>query len=223
MKILFLLFCIFLSFHSHGASYHAYGLKMRLLSADIDIMQHDSKYEIKTQSKARGMLSLFIHAQSIFNTSGTINNDILTVQQFFMQNKDKKNTETVHVDFTQKPGFMDYQSALLHLMRQQTHQTQELLVSDGKRDMKITFLYEGAVDLAPIYKNQTGIGQAYSVRIDILQGKKSGWFFKRVNQGEKSPLTLYFKDNQLALASFDTGVLGTLYIVKEAQDDKNTK
>ena len=225
MKIFFYVFCVFFVWTSPvnaetmNAVYRAEGLKIPLLSGYINMNLTKNDYHLETSAVAKGLLAAFIHAQTVFETKGKIEGDTLTVLDSSMKMKDGKTIETTRPNFENKKGYLDYQSLLLHLMRQKEKKTHSVLVSDGKRDMEIRLLYGGEKELSSVYKGLSGTAENWSVRIKILSGKKKGWFFKRINEDTHSPLQLYFvsegNHKSLMLGTFDTGVVGKLYIVRE--------
>ncbi len=232
MKIFFYLFIFFFSCHVHGVSlnshYEAHGMNMVLLTADIRTVLDKNTYFIETKAKSKGLLSLFIHPETIFQTQGKFFKSGLKVTDSVMKIKSGKEVEVVRQNFDKKPTYVDYQSILIHLMNTTSKSNQTLFVSDGKRDMQVDITYQGIHSLERIHSELSGEADAYSVRIRILNGKKKGWFFKRMQEEKESPLWLYMKKNkdtdknELVLSTFDTGVLGRLYIIrKETNHAKN--
>lgn len=209
------------SVHAETATavYRAEGLNITLLSSQISLDLSDTDYKIETTAVAQGILALFIHAQTVFETTGKIKGDSLKITDSVMKLKDNHSIEVKRPSFADKPEYIDYQSLLVHLMRLKTKQTHSVLVSDGKRDMEIQLIYGGEKELSSVYKKLNGKAENWSVRIKVLNGKKKGWFFKRINEEIQSPLQLYFlSENQhrsLILGTFDTGVVGKLFIVRE--------
>lgn len=226
MKTLFFILSAFFMFAPIAQSaetalrYRAVGLNMPLLEAVINLKEDAEAYTINTRADAKGLLALFIHAQTIFETKGYMRGDSFVISESVMKTKDKKQIVRIPQNFADKEGYMDYQTLLLHLRRNQEKQTHSVLVSDGKRDMRITLLYEGQKELSVVYKGLSGLADKWSVRIEILSGKKKGWFFERMGQGKESPLSLYMQETadglkELVLGVFDTGIIGELFIVKE--------
>ena len=229
MKTLFcILFCFFSFLMSEAvcaksfeSTYEAQGMNMVLLSADISIETNQTGYMINTHSYARGILSLFIDSETIFQTRGKFEQNRLKIIDSVMKNKKRKYIRTTQQNFNEKQGFIDYQSILIELMRLSDVQSHTFYVSDGKRDMRITLTYEGKRDLSEINSGLTGQADAYSVQIDVIAGKKKGWFFERMRESQKSPLRLYMQADEqigektLIAATFDTGVIGKLYIVRK--------
>lgn len=225
MKIFFYVFCFFfvwtssVNAESINAVYRAEGLNIPLLSGYINMNLTEKDYHLETSAVAKGLLAVFVHAQTVFETKGKIEGDTLTILDSSMKMKDGKTIETIRPNFQNKKGYLDYQSLLLHLMKLKEKKTHSVLVSDGKRDMEIQLLYGGEKDLSSVYEKLSGKAENWSVRIKILSGKKKGWFFKRINEDVHSPLQLYLipeKDQKsLILGTFDTGVVGKLYIVRE--------
>lgn len=230
MKVFFTFFVIFFTIPvlaiQYQSKYVATGLGMDLLTADMMIDMTNTDYTIQTNSVAKGILSLFIHSKTAFYTKGKIQGSRLTVLESSMKNTDGKKTDKTVWNFAEKQDFIDYQSVLIHLMRLQKNGTQTVQVSDGKRDMLITLTDEGERNLAEIYPQLSGNVQAYSVRIKITGGKKSGWFFKRIQEEKISPMWLYMQKEEnmhsLVLSTFDTGIIGQLYIIrKEFKNEEN--
>ncbi|MBQ9089803.1 MAG: hypothetical protein IJY58_02010 [Alphaproteobacteria bacterium] len=232
MKIFFYLIIFFFSFQAYAVSfksrYEAQGMNMVLLSADIDTVLTNDTYYIETKAKSKGILSLFIHPETIFQTQGRKTKSGLKVIDSVMKIKSGKEIEVIRQNFDKKTDFIDYQSVLVYLMKLSVPSNQKLFVSDGKRDMQVDVMYQGKQVLSDVHQDLTGEADAYSVRIKILSGKKKGWFFKRMQEEKKSPLWLYMKknektgQNELVLSTFDTGILGRLYIIqKETEYEKN--
>lgn len=221
-------FCILFCFFSFTASavsfestYEARGLNMVLLSANMSVDMNDKAYAINTHSYSRGILSLFIDAETIFQTQGLFKKDGLQVIDSVMKNKSGKKIKTTRQNFEDKLNYLDYQSVLIELMRLPKEESHTFLISDGKRDMKAVLTYEGVHSLSEIDSTLTGTADAYSVRIEVIAGKKKGWFFERMKESKKSPLWLYLQNDDtigektLVAGVFDTGVLGKLYIVRK--------
>ncbi len=213
---------------SFEAVYEAQGLNMKLLSADMSVSIDKTSYSIQTDARARGILSLFIHQNTLFKTSGEIIDNKLHVMDSMMQTRSGKRIETTRQNFKEKINYIDYQSVLIELMQNINSQNHVVFVSDGKRDMRITLTAEGEKKLSEIYPAMPGKAEAYSVQIEVVGGKKKGWFFERMRTAQKSPLWLYMQPNaktgekMLVLSTFDTGVIGSLYIVlKEIKNVEN--
>ncbi len=232
MKTFFCILVIFFSSVAHALSfdavYEAQGLNMTLLSANMAVQIDKSNYRIQTDAQALGILSLFIHQKTVFQTIGTIGDNKLTVIDSVMQTRSGKRIETTRQNFKDKINYIDYQSVLIELIRFNNYKNHTLFLSDGKRDMRVTLTAEGKKELSQIYPTLQGKAQAYSVRIDVIGGKKKGGFFERMREAETSPLWLYMQPNEqtgekmLVLSTFDTGVIGSLYIIlKEVKNVKN--
>lgn len=205
-----------------SAVYRAEGLNMVLLEAKMDLKADEQAYDIHTKATAKGVLALFIHAQTEFETKGRIVDEEIQVDESVMKTKDNKKIVRIPQNFTDKPEYLDYQSLLLHLLRIKEPETHTVLASDGKRDMRITLIYDGQKELSSVYKRLKGSAHKWSVRIDVIGGKKNGWFFERMREGASSPLSLYIKENEqgeksLVLGVFDTGVIGQLFVVKDGE------
>ncbi len=234
MKTFFCILCVFFSCLAHAVSfdamYEAEGLNMTLLSADMSVKLNDTDYTIQTNAAARGILSLFIHENTIFKTIGTISDNQLRVSDSMMQTRSGKQIKTVHQNFKDKVNYIDYQSVLIELILKSFDKNYILYISDGKRDMRVTLIPEGEIELSEIYPLLQGKAETYSVQIEVVAGKKKGWFFERMRTAKKSPLRLYMQPNDaigrkmLVLSTFDTGVIGSLYIVlKEIKNVENKK
>lgn len=206
---------------SFDSVYEAKGLNMTLLSADMSIVSDNSSYAIETHSYARGILSLFIDSETIFQTKGLYQKEDLKVLDSVMKNKNDGKIRTTRQNFEEKAGYIDYQSALIELMRLTDEKTQTFLIADGKRDMEVVLTYEGEKDLSLLDSSLSGTAQAYSVRVTVIAGKKKGWFFKRMREAKESPLWLYLQNDEsvggktLVAGTFDTGILGKLHIIRK--------
>ncbi len=232
MKILFCILCIFFSTLVQGATYNAVyeaqGLNMTLLSADMKLTIDDNTYAMRTTAEAQGILAMFIHQNTIFDTTGKITSNGLRITDSMMQTRSGKQIKTVRPNLKDKPDYIDYQSVLIELINMENVKEKTLMISDGKRDMRATLTYEGERELPKIYPSLSGNAEVWSVRIDVISGKKKGWFFERLRESQVSPLRLYMQPSELTgkkmlvLSTFDTGVLGSLYIVlKEFKNAEN--
>ncbi len=235
MKIIFLLLLFFFSSPVlavvYQLDYSAYGMGLNLLSARIDIDLTPQKATLQTVSQTRGMLSFFLDSKTQFDTTVKINKNQYIIEQSSMINiKNKKPVRTVW-NFEEKQNFIDYQTILAAMMHEKVKgENHSFLVSDGKRDMNITLMYQGVVELPPNDKMFfAGKAEKYDVSVDILSGKKKGWFFQRMKE-HPGALSLYFAriesyDNPiLVLGTFDTGVLGNISIyLSQIKQDHSSK
>ncbi len=224
MKILFLCCALFFAGSvnaGYNAVYQTYGAGMNLLSAHMAVSISDTIYKITTSSETKGILSLFLDARNVFDTAGRINKGSYTDIVYSMTGLDDGQVEKTTVLFNDKPGFIDYQTTMLWLMQLVSPATQVMSVSDGKRDIEMTWVYEGK-KLVPTRKTCLYQGKAdvYALKLRITGGKRSGWFFKKIQESVISPFRLYFApvdefDSVLVFSTFDTGVVGTLDICLE--------
>lgn len=235
MKIIFLLLLFFFSYPVgaviYQLDYNAYGMGLNLLSARIDVDLTPQKTTLQTISQTRGMLSFFLDSKTQFNTSAKINKDQYIIEQSSMINIKKETPVRTVWNFEEKQNFIDYQTILAAMMHERVKgKNRSFLVSDGKRDMNIRLAYQGAVELLPNDKTFfEGMAEKYDVSVDILSGKKKGWFFQRMKE-HPGALSLYFariepyENPILVLGTFDTGVLGNISIyLSQINPDHSTQ
>ncbi len=232
MKILFLCCALFFAGRvqaSFDAIYQTYGAGMNLLSADMKVVLTGDNYSIQTSSQTKGILSWFLDAKNVFKTTGLIKGNQYRNITYSMAGLDDGKWEETAVNFDEKPGFIDYQTIMLWLMRLSVPTTQVMDVADSKRDIQMTWVYEGQ-NSVPFREGclYQGVADTYALRLKVTAGKKRGWFFKKVQESVKSPFRLYFATtngvkNMLVFSTFDTGVVGTLDIcLEEIKHDENS-
>lgn len=213
MKRFFILFLLVLlcPFYIKAASwsYQAEGLGMTLLLGNFTLDEDNQNYTATLTTRSKGILSLFVDSQTKFYAHGIKKGDYLPTESYMINMKKKQIRKRV-VDFSVRE-VLDYQSALLNLLNQEKPHTVVYLLSDGKRVLQATFLYEGKEELDDVY----------SITVEILSGKKTGWFMEQMAKGD-SPLRLFLSYDPdtnrkiLKKAVLKTGVLGeiVIYLVK---------
>ena len=215
MKRFFVLFlCVFFSSFSVKAgyswTYQAEGLGMSLLEGQFNLSEDSGNYTAVLQTQSKGILSLFVDSKTAFFTRGIRKIDAFYPTESYMINTKKNRSRKRKVDLTQK-DVLDYQTVVLNLLSQQVPTDAVYLISDGKRVMKATFLYQG----------KQAEDDVYSVKIDILSGRKTGWFVEQMKTQE-NPLQIFIstdpdtKQRVLKKALFNTGLLGkiVIYLIK---------
>lgn len=202
------------------AVYNAYAAGMPIMSGVMEIKPEKESVFIQTKTYTRGLLSFLLDAHTIL-TSKFIpqNNSLPQMQESTMESVTKRKMKTRVVDFSDKPQALDYQTAVFDLMQQPVPANKEYIVHDGKRKLKFNFNYQGVEEINST-KNLMYDGPAdyYTLNIEVLEGKKNGWFFKRVKDTDNPPLHLYFANvhgesqKRLVRGEFDTTLLGTIVI-----------
>ena len=221
MKRFFILFlcvilCPFYVKAAYSWTYQAEGLGMTLLEGQFTVSENSENYTASLTTQSRGFLSLFVDAKTAFVTKGLREGDVFYPTESYMINTKKNKSRKRKVDFTQK-DVLDYQTAVLNLTHQQIPEDTIYLISDGKRVMKATFLYQGKQENDDVY----------SVKIDILSGRKTGWFVEQM-EAQENPLQIFISTdlntNQRVLkkAVFNTGLFGkiVIYLVKGEKNEE---
>ena len=202
------------------AVYNAYAAGMPIMSGVMEISPEKESVFIRTQTHTRGLLSFLLDARTILTSRLSLQKNALPLmQESTMESLTKRKIKTRQVDFSDKPKTLDYQTAVFDLMQQPVPMDKEYVVHDGKRKLKFNFNYQGIEEISSS-KNSLYSGPAdyYTLNIEVLEGKKNGWFFKRVKDAENPPLHLYFANVQgenqkrLVRGEFDTTLLGTIVI-----------
>lgn len=235
MKPFFMLLILFFMVPVYGATevvtakYNAHGAGLHLLDASIDLVQLQKTYESVTRTETRGLLSFLVPAKTTFSVKGKINNNQYVADYFSMNTISSNSVKNREVDLEKKPGFVDYQTAVLTMMNLQKPQTQAFQIADGKRDLLVTFTYKGQVDLDPSpFSCFSGQADYYDVSIEVTAGKKKGWFFNRMKDKSSPPLRLYFarvdkgSKKSFVRGAFDTALFGviTVYLSEFKQGTK---
>lgn len=224
MKLIFFILTLFFTMSGYAvpsfdAQYEASGAGLNLMSAQFRLTVENEAFSVRTKAQTKGLLGFFLDAESIFNSSGKIIDKQFVTDSSSMTTFSKKKVKKRVVDLKNKAGYLDYQSAVLSIMNLDKSQDKTFYVSDGKRDLKITFLYQGKRVIDRV-KNSLFAGEAdyYTVFVSVVGGKKSGWFFNRMKDATNSPLHVYFADvlkndfKVLVRADFDTNVFGVIRI-----------
>ena len=226
MKIFFyaLLLGMTLSISVHAtetrAIYNAYAAGMPIMSGIMKISPQKESVFIQTQTHTRGLLSFLLDAHTILTSRLTPQQNALPLmQESTMESLTKGKIKKRQVNFSDKPKTLDYQTAIFDLMQQSVPMDKEYVVFDGKRKLKFNFNYQGIKEIYSSKKTiYSGPADYYTLNIEVLEGKKNGWFFKRVKDAKNPPLHLYFaniqgeKQKRLVRGEFDTTLLGTIVI-----------
>ena len=197
------------------ATYQAYAMGLNLLEATMQVSEAPETYTIQTATQTKGLLGLFMDSRQRFFTQGR--KDSFTPVYSMMT---RKGNERI-IDFSNYPEHFDYQAVVWALMKQQppVPPTLTYTVWDGKRVLLLTFTYLGKEQLPPSDAPFQGSADKYTLRIDILAGKKKGWFFERMGRKENPPLRLWFQSTKadqrslLVRGEFDTALFGTITIL----------
>lgn len=202
-----------------NATYMARGAGMHLMGADMDLIMDANRFKMITRSKTKGLLSVLLDAKTVFLSEGKVEDNQFIDEFSSMTSLSKKKTKRRVVDLKNKPGFVDYQTAVLSMMHLPKPQSKAFHVFDAKRELLISFHYEGEKNLPKNdYSFFAGQADYYTVTIEITAGKKKGWFFNRMDDKSSPPLRAYFAplgDNGekiLVRGEFDTSVLGTITV-----------
>lgn len=213
-------FCLSAQAAQTQAVYNAYAAGMPIMSGVMEIKPEQKSVFIQTKTKTRGVLSFLLDARTILTSQFMVQkNQLPQMQKSTMESLTKRKMKTRQVDFSDKPFALDYQTAVFDLMQQKVPTDKEYIVHDGKRKLKFNFNYQGIKEINSS-KNLIYSGPAdyYTLTIEVLEGKKNGWFFKRVQNEDNPPLHLYFArlhnepQKRLVRAEFDTTLLGTIVI-----------
>lgn len=225
MKQIFLLF-VCLLFCAIGVQakaeslyYNAYGAGMHLMKGKMDFDVSDTDFNIKTTAQTNGLLSILLDAKTKFYTDGKVQNNQFIVKNSYIETLSKNKHKKRVVDLTDKPKFVDYQTALFQVMQLPKPQDKTFHVFDGKRELLLTFKYMGQTQLSPISQMMYfGPADYYTLTIDITKGKKKGWFFNRMGNKDNPPIHLYFarvdelSPKVMVKGAFDTALFGQIVL-----------
>lgn len=221
MKTLFLcLTVLFLVLPSLAKtlSYRATGAGMHLLDADITYTEPSPAYTIRMTSQTRGLLSLLAGAYTEFKSVGSYQNGRWQITSSESKTTSGRRVKTRTLDFTDKPDTLDYPALFLDNLLQSEPGTRQYTVFDGRRTMTVLFSYQGKVQPETLDLPSGDPLDYYTVSVDVIAGKKRGWFFNRMEDKEDSPLHIYFQPMgerepaALVYAAFDTALLGQIVI-----------
>lgn len=200
-------------------SYRAQGAGLHLMNASVFLNVDKNTYAAQTIAETKGILSILLDGETIFKSDGKIVDNQFVPINSLTETLTKKKHKKRQLDFMDKQGFIDYQTALLQMMYLPYPQDRTFKVFDGKRELAVQFKYQGEQYLntstSCIYD---GAVDYYTVDITVTAGKKKGWFFNRMNTKEQSPLRVYFgkaqgiKGKVLVRATFDTSIFGVISI-----------
>lgn len=234
MKLIFLIYLLIFSLPAWAeekitAVYQAYGAGLNLIAATMDYQSKNDDFQIQTTAQTKGALRFLLEAKSIFSTNGKIKNNqfVIDDSSFVALSKNKQKKRIV--DLTNKPDFVDYQIAFLNMMALDNPHDKTFKVFDGKRELFISFKYHGE-QTVPFHKNGIYVGPAdyYTVTIEVTAGKKSGWFFNRINNRQSPALHVYFasvdssRKKVMVYSAFDTALFGQIQIFLSQLDYKDT-
>ncbi|MBR5130269.1 MAG: DUF3108 domain-containing protein [Alphaproteobacteria bacterium] len=236
MKHIFLffvliLFCV-LNRQVYGVSlhYNAHGAGMHLMNANMNLDVSKNDFRIKSTAKTNGLLKMILDARSNFYSSGKTLNNQFVINNSYIEALSKNKSKKRDVNLKDKPNFMDYQTALLHVMYFSEPQDKTFQVFDGKRELSLTFKYIGQEILLPIPEMMySGISDYYTLTISITKGKKKGWFFNRMDDKDNPPLHLYFASidginhKVMVKGVFNTSLFGEINIYLNKISDLGEK
>ena len=209
--------------------YQAYGAGLNLISATMKYRYKNDDFQIQTIAETNGMLKFLLDAKTIFDTNGKNKDNQFDILKSSIETLSKNKQKKRIVDLKSRTGFVDYQTAFLDMMHLEEPQDKIFKVYDGKRELLITFKYQGSKKLAQNEKSvYAGSVEYYTVTIDVTSGKKSGWFFNRMNNKEAPPLHIYFATIEnipqkvMVYSAFDTALFGQIQIFLSQLDYKDT-
>lgn len=207
---LFLLLCLPVPLWAASVwTYQAEGLGMTLLSGQLTLTEEQGKYTSLLETQSRGILSLLVDAKTQFFTTGRKTEHYVPISSYMVNTKNKT-VKKRSVDLSVKE-VQDYQTAMLNLASLEKPTDTTYLISDGRRVMRVRFVFTGTQEAEDVY----------AVFVKIVSGKKTGWFFEQMAK-EESPLRIYLGTDEatgrkiLKKATFKTGIFGTvvIYLVK---------
>ena len=225
MKQIFLFFVLILfcaisrQVRSETLYYTAYGAGMHLLNAKMDFDVSKNDFRIESVAQTNGLLKMLLDAQSIFYSTGKVSDNQFIIDSSYIKALSKNKNKKRDINLTDKPDFVDYQTALFQVMHLPKPQDKTFHVFDGKRELLLTFKYIGQTNLSSAPEMMySGVADYYTLTIDITKGKKKGWFFNRMGDKDNPPLHLYFasfdgiKPKVMVKGSFDTSLFGQISV-----------
>lgn len=214
------LFCV-VSVRAKGITlhYNAYGAKMNLMSAKMEFEVVDGDFYIETLGRMKGLLKILLETESKFYSNGNISDNQFVVNNSYIETLRNDKYKKRQIDLRDKPDFIDYQTVLFQVMLLPQPQDKTFRVFDGKRELLLTFKYIGKTKLSK--KSEMayfGLADHYTLTIDIIKGKKKGWFFNRMGNKDNPPLHLYFtqvdgiKPKVMVKGEFNTALFGNIVV-----------
>lgn len=227
MKTLFLCFLILFiagPVSSKTLSYQATAAGMHLLDADITYDEPNPNYTIRMTSETKGLLSFLLGGSADFFSQGTYQNKNWTILSSQSKTMSGRKVKDRYLDFSDKPDTFDYPVLFLDALMSRELGTRSYTVFDGRRTMSVLFSYQGKINPETLDLPLGPYLDYYTVSVQIISGKRGGWFFNRMSDEKESPLHLYFQPKEgadissLVYAAFDTAILGqiTVRLVKES-------
>ncbi len=198
------------------AFYRAEGAGMHLLNAESVLRVSKGSFEMTTTAETTGLLSFFVPAETVFQTEGKIKKTGLVPTFSKQTSRSGRDRKERQIRLTGKT--LDYQTALLTLLAQETPASRVFFISDGRRTLEAAFQFEGIVNQtqAPFLAVEAA---HYTLTLKILAGKKGGWFFNRMGDEENPPLHLYISRHLetgarvLSAVEFQTALFGRIRIL----------
>lgn len=220
MKLFFWILCLILSVDgsAQSLSYQARGAGLHLMDMEASYQVREQGYAAAIRTQTRGLLGTLLDAQTTFSSKGKIKDNQFVIEESLIDTLRGKKRRTRAVSFADKPGFQDYATVFLDRVLTPELATKSYRVFDGRRDLLITFAYQGEVPASARMRAFAPAWAYYTVHIEVLAGKSKGWFFNRMGDDSSPPLHLYFgrvqgfSDWVLIQADFDTNLFGTISI-----------
>ena len=198
-----------------------------ILDAEMQYKQDSDSYMAQAHAQTKGLLNLFMKAESYFYSAGNRDRKSLKPDLSTFKNIRRGREKFYAVDFTDNRGFVDFPAAFLTLVNTDKPGNKTLRVRDTKREYKITLTYRGMVDPDPAVRIAADSWAFYTMSVEVTQGKKKGWFFNRLKNKDNPPLRLYFAhlpdvpEWVLMQAEIDSVLLGTIRL-RLAEIDSDT-
>lgn len=200
------------AFGAETLAYQATSGGMHLMDAALSFEQTPDAYRMQIDTETMGLFSLLFDNKTTLKSSGKIDKNQFIVSDSYIKSITGDKIKTKLVPISDR-GTLDYQTIVLDMMNLPAPSSKKYLAFDGKRTLAVTFTYMGEqVSDMPDYP---GMLDVYRVSIEVLSGKKKGWFFEQF-QNDKAPLTVYFDrrlgPNRVVKTEFRTPLLGQIDI-----------
>lgn len=197
---------------AENLTYEATSGHIHLMDASLSVDQTPSAYHMQTDIQTMGFLSIFFDNKTTLKSHGKIDKNQFVVVDSYIKSITGDKVKTKFIPISDR-GTLDYQTILLDMMNIPYPYTKKYVAFDGKRTLAITFEYEGEVlSDVPGYPGPLDV---YRVSIEVISGKKKGWFFEQF-QNDKAPLRIYFDrrqgPNRIVKSEFKTPFLGRVDI-----------
>lgn len=224
MKLFFFLIGVFFAClvcaETMKVDYTARGAGMQLMRGTMVVEETSGSYRVVSTGRMSGLLGWLVGGEAVFDTFGRIGQNVFQPDFFRLMSRSRERTVTFEAD----SATIDYQTALIRMLALQKPATRSFSVDDGRRRMNLSFLYRGKETV--FIRGKDVLCDVYDVTLRLVSGKKGGWFFNRMGNGNDPPLRFYMGVDPetgrylLLKADFETALFGTITVTRTGGEEK---